>query len=149
MPKVAIMSLSRSRHCPCQGHVDRLKQVCGYICKFPQGAIRFRVRIPDHESIFRSQLTMYDWMETVYGTPPEDIPSNTLMAKGNPVHTTTYTDANLLHNLVTGRSATGVLHFFNQTPIDSFSKWQNQVESATYGSEFMAAWQAVEQIIDL
>ena len=88
-------------------------------------------------------------METVYGTPPEDIPSNALTAKGNPVRTTMYTDANLLHNLVTGRSATGVLHFFNQTPIDSFSKWQNQLESATYGSKFMAAWQAVEQIIDL
>ena len=29
-----------------------------------------------------------------------------------------------------------------------FSKQQNQVESATYGSEFMAARQAVEQIID-
>ena len=88
-------------------------------------------------------------METVYGTPIKDTPSNALMAKGNPVCTTTYADANLLHDLVTGRSAPGMLHFFNQTPIDSFSKRQNQVESATYSSEFMAAWQAVEQIIDL
>ena len=69
--------------------------------------------------------------------------------KENPVRTTMYADANLLHNLVTGRSATGVLHFFNQTPIDSFSKRQNQVESAIEGSEFMAARQGVEQIIDL
>ena len=85
----------------------------------------------------------------VYGTPAEDIPSNAPMAKGNPACTTMYTDTNLLHDLVTGRSATGVLHFFNQTPIDSFLRRQNQVESATYGSEFMTAWQAVEQIIDL
>ena len=83
------------------------------------------------------------------GTPIEDTPSNAPMAKGNPVRTTTYADANLLHNLVTGRSATSILHFFNQTPVDSFSKRQNQVESATYSSEFMAAQQAVEQIIDL
>ena len=145
----AIMSLSRFRHCPRQGHVDRLKRVCGYIRKFPQGAIRFRVGIPDHESIFWSEPTKYDWMETVYGTPVEDTPPNAPVVKGNPVRTTTYTDANLLHDLVTERSATGVLHFFNQTPIDSFSKRQNQVESATYGSEFMAARQAVEQIIDL
>ena len=41
------------------------------------------------------------------------------------------------------------LHFFNQTLIDSFSKCQNQVESATYGSEFMAAHQSMEQIIGL
>ena len=88
-------------------------------------------------------------METVYGTPLEDTPSNALMAKGTPVRTTMYADANLLHNLVTGMSATGILHFFNPTPIDSFSKRQSQVESATYGSEFMAARHAVEQIIDL
>ena len=145
----AIMSLSQFCHCPRQGHVDRLKRVCSYIRKFPQGAIRFHVGIPDHESIFGMHLTKYDWMETVYGTPAEDIPSNALTAKGNPVHTMMYTDTNLLHDLVTGRSATGVLHFFNQTPIDSFSKRQNQVESVTYASEFMAARQAVRQIINL
>ena len=145
----AIMFLSRFRHCPRQGHVDRLKRVCGNICKFPQGTIRFRVGILDHESIFGAQLTKYEWMETVYGTPVKDTPSNALMAKGNPVRTTMYADANLLHDLAMGRSAPGMLHFLNQTPIDSFSKRQNQVESATYSSEFMAAWQAVEQIIDL
>ena len=118
----AIVSLSRFHHCPHQGHVDHLKRVCSYIHKFPQGAIRFRVGIPDHESIFGTHPTKYDWMETVYGTPAEDIPSNTPTAKGNPLCTTMYSNANLLHDLVMGRSATGVLHFFNQTPIDSFSK---------------------------
>ena len=127
----AIMFLSRFCHCTHQRHVDRLKRVCGYIRKFPQGAIRFRVGIPDHESIFGAQLTKYEWLEMVYGTPVEDTPSNAPMAKGNPVCTTTYADADLLLDLVTGRSATGVLHFFNQIPIDSFSKRQNQVESAT------------------
>ena len=145
----AIMSLSHFHHCPCQEHVDRLKRVCGYIRKFPQGAIRFCVRILDHESIFVAQPTKYDWMEMVFRTPAEDTPSNAPTAKGNPVCTTAYTDANLLQDLVTGRSATGVLHFFKQTPIDSFSKQQSQVESATYSSEFMAARQAVEQIMYL
>ena len=91
----------------------------------------------------------HDWMETVYGSPTEEIPPDAPEAKGNSVCTMTYTDANLLHDLVTGRSAMGILHFFNQTPIDSFSKRQNQVESAMYGSEFMAACQSVEQIINL
>ena len=48
-----------------------------------------------------------------------------------------------------GRSATGILHFLNQTPIDADSKRQNQVKSVTYGSKFMAACQAIEQIIEL
>ena len=88
-------------------------------------------------------------METVYGNPTEEIPDDMPTPKGRCVRMSSYCDANLLHDLTTGRSASGILHFLNKTPIDAFSKRQNQVESATYGSEFMAARQAVEQIIDL
>ena len=65
--------------------------------------------------------------------------------KGKYVRLTTNLDANLMHCLVTGRSLTGVLHFLNQTPIEWFSKKQNTVETATYGSEFNAARTATEQ----
>ena len=58
-------------------------------------------------------------------------------------------DANLNHCLATGRSVTGCLHFVNHTPIDSYSKRQATVETATYGSEFVASKTATEQIIDL
>ena len=105
--------------------------------------------IPDHESVFGEQPNKYNWMETMYGCPTEEIPEDAPEPKGNLVCTSTYCDANLLHDLITGRSATGLLHFLNQIPIDHFSKCQNQVKSATYGSEFMAARQAIEQIIDL
>ena len=37
----------------------------------------------------------------------------------------------------------------NKTPIEYFSKKQGTVETATYGSEFVAARIATEQIIDL
>ena len=37
----------------------------------------------------------------------------------------------------------------NHTPIDSYSKRQATVETATYGSEFIASITATEQIIDL
>jgi hypothetical protein len=62
---------------------------------------------------------------------------------------THYVDANLYHNVLTGRSVTGVLHLINGTPIDWYSKKQATVETATYGSEFVAARTCVEQIIDL
>ena len=104
---------------------------------------------PDHKSVFGEQPNKYDWMETVYGCPTEEIPEDAPEPKGNLVCTSTYYNANLLHDLITGRSATGLLHFLNQMPIDLFSKCQNQVKSATYGSKFMAARQVVEQIIDL
>ena len=60
---------------------------------------------------------------------------------------TTFVDANLYHDLV--RSVTGILHLFNKTVIDWYSKQQSTVETATYGSEFVAARTAMEQIIDL
>jgi len=66
---------------------------------------------------------------------------------GKPVVLTTYVDANLNHDLITGRSVSGVLHFVNQTPVHWFSKKQPTVETATYGSEFIAAKLAVEQIM--
>ena len=105
------MSLSRFWHCLHIGHIERLKHVCRYVHKFPQGAIRFQIGIPDHEAIFGATPIKCDWMKTVYGNPIEELPDNAPVMKGNPVHTTTYADANLLHDLTTGRSATGILHF--------------------------------------
>ena len=50
---------------------------------------------------------------------------------------------------MTGRACTGILHRLNKTPIDWYCKRQNNVKTATYGSEFVAARTATEQIIDL
>jgi hypothetical protein len=55
----------------------------------------------------------------------------------------------LYHDLVTGRSVTGILHLLNGTPIDWFSKRQATVETATYGSEFVAARIATDHVIDI
>ena len=68
---------------------------------------------------------------------------------GKSVTTTTFLDANLLHDLITGRSITAVLHFFNLIPGDWYSKRQATVENATYGSEFVAAKTGTEQIVDI
>jgi hypothetical protein len=68
---------------------------------------------------------------------------------GKPVVMTTFVDTNLYHDLVTGKSVSGILHLFNKTIIDWYSKKQGTVETATYGSEFVAARTAMEQIIDL
>ena len=58
-------------------------------------------------------------------------------------------DANLLHDIVAGKSVTAVLHFVNTTPTDLFLKRQAMAETATYGSEFVAPKTATEQIMDL
>ena len=76
---------------------------------------------------------------------PTDLPE----ALGKDIVLTTFVDANLYHDLITGRSVTGILHLINQTPVDWFTKRQATVETATYGSEFVAARIATDQILDM
>ena len=78
-------------------------------------------------------------METICGSPQEEIDENAPPLKGKPVHLSSFFDANLMHDVVKWRSASGILEFINQTPIDWFSKQQGQVKTATYGSKFMVA----------
>jgi hypothetical protein len=76
---------------------------------------------------------------------PKDAPE----PLGNYVTLSHYVDANLMHSITTRKSVTGILHLINKTPLDWYSKKQVTVETATYGSEFVAARICVEQIIDL
>ncbi len=62
---------------------------------------------------------------------------------------TPYVNANLYHDMLTGRSVTGILHLLNQTPIDWYSKKMATVETATYGAEYVSARTYVEQVIEL
>jgi hypothetical protein len=62
---------------------------------------------------------------------------------------TSSVDANLQHDLTTGCAAIDIIHLLNMTPIKWFCKWQNTIKTATYGSEFVAAKSAMEQIMDM
>jgi hypothetical protein len=119
----------------------------GYIKRQPNGAIRFRVNIPNHEE--QGIPLKHDWASTVYRSISEELPDDMPVPKGKVIRTTTYHDANLMHDLITGRSMSGIITLINQTPIQWFSKKQSTVETATYGSEYMVARQATEQIMDL
>jgi hypothetical protein len=77
------------------------------------------------------------------------IPKNLPRPSGKAVQTTTFVDTNRFHDMISGRSVTGILHLLNKTPIDWFSKLQSTVETATFGSDYVAARTAAEQIIDL
>ena len=76
---------------------------------------------------------------------PDDMPE----PLGKAVVMTATMDANLNHCLATGKSLTGCIHFVNKTPVDWYSKKQATVETATYGSEFVAAKTSTDQIMDI
>ena len=133
---VHVMSLSRFRAQFRKGHLDRAKRIVGYLLFLPDGAIRFRTGEPDFSSLKDQE---YDWTRTVYSGACEQIPHDIPKPLGKHVQTTHYVDANLHHDLATGKAVTAALHFLNQTPIDAYTKRQSTVETATYGSEFVAA----------
>jgi hypothetical protein len=142
----AVMTMSGFRAAPRQGHLDRVKRICGYLSKMRNAVIRIRAGEPDYSDLPDIQ---YDWSRSVYGELTEVLPTDAPPPLGNHVTLTHYVDANLMHDVTTGRSVTGILHLANKTPIDWYSKKQSTVETATYGSEFVAARTCVEQIIDL
>jgi len=95
---------------------------------------RFRTEIPDTSDF---DFLVQDWSNSPYADTREEFPKNLPLARGKPVLMTTFVDANLMHDVLSGKSVTGVLHCFNKTPIDWYSKKQNTVETATYGLKTM------------
>ena len=78
-------------------------------------------------------------MEAICVSPQEETNSNPPPPKGKLVHLSSFANANWMHDAVAGKSASGILEFVNQTPIDWFSKQQGQVKTPTHGSKFMVA----------
>jgi len=91
-----------------------------------------------------------DWAHTIYSCIDEFCPADDVPPPlGKHITLTHYVDANLYHDMITGRSVTAILHLVNKTPIDWYSKKQAIVETATYGSKFIAAQFCVDQSIEL
>ncbi len=91
----------------------------------------------------------YDWAKSVYGEVREEIPMDIPSPLGKHVMLSHFVDANLMHNLITGRSVMGCMHLINKMPLDWYAKKQATMETATYSSEFVAACMCTEQIIEL
>ena len=142
----AVMTLSSFRACPRDGHLQRAKRICGYLYKMKHGAIRIRTEEPDFSDLPDEE---FDWERSIYGDVSEDIPHDAPIPLGKPVIHSQHQDANLMHDIVTGRAVAATLHWLNKTPIDWYSKKQNTVETSTYGSEFNTARIGAEQTMEL
>ena len=143
---VHVMTMSGFRVAPRAGHLQRVKRIVGYLSKMRHGAIRYRTDCPDF-----SQLPDNDesWGTTPYGHVQEEVPHDAPPPRGKGVTTTTYIDANLYHDLVTGRAVTGIFHLINKTPGGWSGRKQNTVATSTYSSEYVAARVGTEQIMEL
>ena len=138
--------MSRFRQQPRVAHLERLKRIIDYLANFPHGSLRFRTHEPDYSNLPHKE---YDWQKTVYSAAKEEVPHDIPESEGKHVTTTTYVGANLHHDQVTGRAVTACLHLVSATPSHWHTKRQATVETATFGSDFVAARTATDHIIDL
>ena len=142
----ALMSMSRYRHAPRQGHLERVQRIFGYLARFRHFKLRFRVDEPDYSNV--PPIPDHDWEHSVYGEHEEDIAENIPEPLGKRIILTHYFDASLMHDLLSGKAVTGVCTFYNKTPIDWYCKQQSTSETATYGAKLLSRRKWCENIID-
>ena len=135
-----VMTMSSFYAAPRIGQLEQLKQICGYLVNTADYRLCFRTHNVDYSDLVTKKE---DWHK-IYGKVSEILPSNCPEPLGTSVTLTHYIDANLMHDITTGCSVTACLHFINSMPIDAYSKKQPTVETATYGSEFVAVHTCVE-----
>jgi hypothetical protein len=115
--------------------------------RFKHACTRFRINEPDYTNLPDRPL---EWNKSIYEDAMEQLPHDAPKPLGRYVVLTHYVDANLYHDWITGTSVTGIISLINQTPIaDWYSKKQSTVETATYGSEFVATRVCVDRAVDL
>ena len=142
---VAVMSLSIFRAMPREGHLERLKRMYGYLCKFQHFKIRFRTDEPDFTD---TPMPKHDWSNTCYGNPQEELPHDAPPPLGKRVTIMAYFDANLMHDVLSGKAVTVILYFYNKTPVEWSCKKQSTSETAMYGAEYISGRSCIEGIID-
>ena len=108
--------------------------------------MRFNVNEPDYSTVL---VDKFDWSNTPYSNGEEDLPEDAPEPKGKRVVLSHWYNANLMHDVLSGKSVTGVFHMANLTPMMWYSKKQATAETATYGAECLAARTCIEQIVDL
>ena len=140
------MTLSSFRAQPRVGHLERVKRVYAYLINHRHYRIRFDVKRPNHD---HTPVPTHDWSNTAYGNGVEKLPDDAPALKGETVVLTHYYDANLMHDILSGKSVSGIFHLANLTPVMWHSKKQAPSKTATYGAEFFAGRTCIEQVVDL
>jgi len=111
----AVMTISSFQAQPPVGHLECVKRICGYLYKMKDTAICIRVGELDYSDLAEEE---YDWASTMYGDVSEILPKDAPVPLGNFVMLSHYVDTNLYHDMLMGRSVTGILHYLNKMPID-------------------------------
>jgi hypothetical protein len=144
--QLEVSLLSQYQASPREGHLEALYLIFHYLSQNLRRRVVLDHLEPDvDESAFNEEA---DWT-AFYGRVVEDEPLDMPEPLGNPVVISVFVDADHASNTVTRRSHSGVIVFVNNAPIYTFSKKQNTVEAATFGSELVAMRIARDLIVAL
>jgi hypothetical protein len=140
----ATNSLARYAQLPRMGHYERAIRMFGYLKRYPAARTKFDPTAPDLSSLTQANN---DWSD-LYPNAMEEIPEDIIRPMDcGPLRMTVFVDASHANDILTRRSVTGFIMFLGQTPVVTYSKRQNTVESASYGSELVAARIAIENVL--
>ena len=110
----AVMTLSSFRAQPRVGHLERVKRIYAYLLNHCYYRIRFDVREPNHNT---TSVYTHNWSNTAYDTIAEELPEYAPDPRGKRVVFTHLYDANLMHDVLSGKSVAGTFHLANLTPM--------------------------------
>ena len=143
---IHVALMSQYSAAPREGHLEALYMIVYYLKNNPKKRLVFDPTEPKITD--RGAQKSVDWTE-FYPDAEEEDPPHMPEPLGVAVSTHCFVDADHAGNKVTRRSHSGILLFVNGALISWFSKKQNTVESATFGSELVAMRIARDQIVAL
>ena len=145
----AISSLSRFSTCPRKGHLELARKILGYLKKFPKKGIVIDPTPPVIREDPQEPKEVFEEFGHQYQYFKEELdpkfPKHTIKE----LVITIFCDADHAHDLVTGRSITGIIAFVGSTPVYWKSTRQTSVQTSTFGSEFTALKKAVEVAVTI
>eukprot|EP00957_Ditylum_brightwellii_P167911 12781936-Ditylum_brightwellii.AAC.1 len=93
----ATVTMARFRPVLCQGHLKHLKYIYCCLHSYKKTAIKLNTEMPDYSNY---NVEKRNW-GYIYHPCQEEIPEDMPEPCGNFVMTTTFVDANLLHDVIT------------------------------------------------
>ena len=124
--------LSAFNAAPCEGHLDALYHIFGYLKLHTSYCIAVDPSLPN----FEVEPIASKGQEEFYEVEDKHVPTNAPEPRGTPMKMTCFVDSSRASNKVTYRSYTRIFILLNNAPVVWYPKRQNTVESSTFGSEF-------------
>jgi hypothetical protein len=143
----AVSSLSRFGTSPREGHLLMARRILGYLKKYPKKGIIMDPKPPIIEN--KEPQTNYEDFTHQYKDYVEPIDPHFPKPTLAELPITIFSDSDHAHDLVTGRSITGILAFVGSAPVYWKSTRQTAVHTSTFGAEFTALKTAVEVAITI